>query len=101
MEVGVEMSRHPAADLVEKGFCTDVMARDKDGVPCLVSSENAAYFCALGAISKAYKDSDDDIDRMNHTLHHHIEDQGYYCVQDWNDEVDQEVVVQTLKSLEI
>ena len=96
------MSRHPAADLVEKGFCTGVMARDKDGVRCLVSSENAAYFCALGAIEKAYEDSND-IDRIvkYRTLRHHIEDQGYDCVQDWNDEVDQDVVVQTLQSLEI
>ena len=96
------MSKHPAADLVEKGFCQGVLARNDEGVPVYPLYKTATHFCALGAIAKAYENSDD-IDRIvkQRNLRHHIEDQGYDCVQNWNDEVDQSVVVQTLKSLEI
>ena len=96
------MSKHPAADIVEQGFCTSALARDKDDMPCLVENENAVSFCALGAISKAYPEWEDMTRTMKiRNLRHYVEDQGYDCVQDWNDEVGKEAVVQTLQNLEI
>ena len=97
------MSEHPAADLIEQGFCKGVLARDENNNAVRVPSDKAVRFCVLGAIERAYSNwrTDEVVIEKMVKLRDLAEREEYNSVYDWSDDQDQETVVATLKKLEL